>query len=158
MLFRSVLRAFAWKPIVEGLNKREQTIAQDKREADLAKQEAAQMRDRLSGEMARANAEIRTMMDKARADAQQTAADEMARGKADLASERDRLYREVAITRATSEKEATDYVSKLAVLISAKTIRKHLTEQDHRALLDEALREFRAAAEARKSDLEKATA
>jgi F-type H+-transporting ATPase subunit b len=153
-----VLRRFAWGPIVAGLNKREQSIAQDKREADLARQEAASMRDKLSAEMAKANAEIRGMMDKARADAQQTAADELAKGKADLAAERDRLHRELGIAEDQVRKAVIDDAAKLATLISAKTIKKHLTEGDHRALMDEALREFRAAASKRKGDLENATA
>lgn len=153
-----VLRAFAWKPIVEGLNKREQTIAHDKRDAELAKQEAAQMRERLAAEQAKAAAEVRAMIDKARADAQQTAADELARGKTELATERERMYREVGIARDAMQKEVFDNGAKLAALLSAKAIKKQLTEHDHRALLDEALREFRAAADARKHDLENATA
>jgi len=153
-----VLRAFAWKPIVEGLNKREQSIAQDKHDATLAKQEAAQMREKLAAEMAKANAEIRGMIDKARADAQQTAAEELARGKADLASERERMYREVALARDSAQKEVFDNGVKLASLLSAKTIRKQLSEDDHRGLIGEALAEFRAAAQARKADLESATA
>jgi len=153
-----VLRRFAWGPIVTGLNKREQSIAQDKRDADLARQEAASMRDKLSAEMARANAEIRAMLDKARADAQQTAAEELAKGKADLAAERDRLHRELGIAEDQVRKGIIDDAAKLATLISAKTIKKHLTEDDHRALVDEALREFRAAAEKRKGELENAGA
>jgi len=157
ILFGIVLK-FAWKPIATGLDAREHSIARDKHEAELAKQEAAQTRDKLSAEMARINAEIRSMIDKARGDAQKTAEEELARGKAENAVERERMYREVAIARDAMQKEVFDNGVMLATLISAKTIKKQLTEHDHRALIDEALREFRAAAEKRKSDLENATA
>ena len=153
-----VLRAFAWKPIAAGLDAREHAIARDKHEADLARQEAASTRDRLTAQMAQADAEVRAKMDKARADADALAAERAAQSKAELAAERERLYRELGISRDQAMKEVLDSGAKLAVLVSAKTIKKHLTEQDHRALLDEALREFRAAAAKRKSDLENATA
>jgi F-type H+-transporting ATPase subunit b len=154
----AILRAFAWKPIAAGLDARENAIARDKHEADLARQEAASTRDKLTAQMAQADAEVRAKMDKARTDAEALAADRAAQSKAELAAERERLYRELGISRDQAMKEVLDSGAKLAVLVSAKTIKKHLTEQDHRALLDEALREFRAAAEKRKSDLENATA
>jgi F-type H+-transporting ATPase subunit b len=153
-----ILYKYAWGPIATGLDAREQSIARDRHEADHAKKEAGQMRDRLTAERAKADAEIRAMLDKARADAQQTAAEELARGKADLATERERMYREVGIARDAMQKEVYDNGVTLATLISAKTIKKQLNEHDHRALIDEALHEFRAAAQARKSDLEAATA
>jgi F-type H+-transporting ATPase subunit b len=158
LILFAILWRFAWKPIATGLDAREQSIARDRNEADHAKKEAGAMRDKLAAERAKADAEIRGMMDKARADAQQTAAEELARGKADLAAERERGYREVAMARDAMQKEVYDNGVMLATLISAKTIKKQLTEHDHRALIDEALSDFRAAAQARKSDLEAATA
>jgi F-type H+-transporting ATPase subunit b len=152
-----VLRRFAWGPIVAGLNKREQSIAQDKREAELARQEAASTRDKLAAEMARADAEVRAKLDKARADADALAADREAQSKATLVAERDRLHRELGIAEEQARKAIIDDAARLATLISAKTIKKHLTEADHRALVDEALHDFRAAAQKRKGDLESAT-
>lgn len=152
-----VLRAFAWGPIVEGLNKREQSIAQDRREADLARQEAGHMRNELTAQKAKANDEIRLMMDKARLDADALAAEREAQQKATLAAERDRLQRETQIELAQGMKLTLEQGARLASLLSAKVIKKHLTEDDHRALLDEALKEFRASAAARVSDLTSAT-
>jgi F-type H+-transporting ATPase subunit b len=153
-----VLRRFAWGPIVTGLNKREQSIAQDRREADLAKQEAAAMRDRMAAEMARADAEVRAKLDKVRTDADALAAEREAQSKADVAAQKARLQHEMSIAEEQVRKAVMDDAAKLATLISAKTIKKHLTEADHRALVDEALNDFRAAAQKRKSDLENATA
>lgn len=153
-----VLRAFAWKPIVAGLNQREQTIAHDKQEADRARREAEQMRSELAAEKARADADVRAKMDKARADADALVAAREAEGKAALAAERERLYREIGIARDAAQKEVFDQGAKLAALLSAKTIKKQLSDDDHRALLSEALAEFRAAATSRKQDLENATA
>src|SRR5262245_13366924 len=49
LILLSVLRRYAWGPIREGLEKREQSIAQDKHDAVMAKQEA----DKLRADLAR---------------------------------------------------------------------------------------------------------
>ncbi len=153
-LLVAVLGRFAWGPIMEGLRKREQSIAHDRHEADLARQEAGTLRQELSAKMAEADAKIREMFDKARQDADKTRAEMQAATKAELQAERDRLYREVGVERDHALKEIWDQGAKLATLISAKAIHKQLSYEDHRALVDEALKEFRAAAAVRKGDLE----
>jgi F-type H+-transporting ATPase subunit b len=158
LLLLFVLHRFAWGPILEGLNKREQSIARDKHEAELARKEAAELRTKLDAELARAADEVRQMIDKARQDAQKTASEELARGKSELQAEKQRLRNELSIERDNALKDVWTRVSSVATLISGKVIKKKLTEEDHRALIDEALNEFRAAAAVRKSDVEGARA
>ena len=153
-----LLSRFAWPAIREGLDKREQSIAHDKKEAVKAKQEADTLRAQLQAEMAKINDEIRVKMDKARADAQLTAAEELARGKAEIAAERERFKREMQISTDDALHKMFEQAPQLATLISTKVIRKQLQYDDHRALLAEALAEFRQSAEGRKLDLESARA
>lgn len=153
-----ILRAYAWGPIREGLDRRERSIAHDKQEALRAKQEADALRARLDQELARANEEVRQMIEKARQDAGAVAAAEMARGKAELQAEKDRLKRDLEIQEKQALQQAVEKSVGLATLISAKAVKKSLTEEDHRALLDEALAEFKAAAQTRLADLTSARA
>jgi F-type H+-transporting ATPase subunit b len=153
-----VLNTFAWPQIRAGLDKRESDIARDKAEADKAKKEAEAARAELAAKMAKANDEIRMMIDKARADAQATAAAEIARGKEELTAERTRLRDEMARARDQALQEVWQSGATLATLISEKAIRKNLTVDDHRALVDDALKEFRTSAEARLQDLTSARA
>jgi F-type H+-transporting ATPase subunit b len=153
-----ILRAYAWGPIKEGLDRREQSIAHDKLEAVKAKQEADALRVKLDAELARANDQVRQMMDKARADAQALATEEINRGKTELQAERERLYRDVSMTKDQALQEIWTKAAELATLISAKAVKKQLSEQDHRALLDEALNEFQAAARSRVTDITSARA
>jgi F-type H+-transporting ATPase subunit b len=153
-----LLSKFAWPQIREGLDKREQSIAHDKHEAVLAKQEADKLRGELAVRMQAANDEIRTMMDKAQKDAQALIAEENAKNKAELASDRERLLREVRLAKDDALHKLWEQSTQLAALISTKAVGKQLSESDHRALLGEALAEFRAAAESRKENLESARA
>jgi F-type H+-transporting ATPase subunit b len=158
LILMSVLRKYAWGPIREGLDKREQGIAHDKHEAILAKQEAEKLRAELAAEMQKVNDRIREMMDKATKDAAAAAAAEIARGKAEVAAERERVLREVRLAKDDALAKLWEQSTQLATLISTKAVGKNLSESDHRALLGEALAEFRAAAESRKENLESAHA
>jgi F-type H+-transporting ATPase subunit b len=152
VLLLVVLRRFAWGPILEGLNKREQSIARDKHEAELARKDAADTRTRLDAELARANDEVRVMIDKARQDAQKVAGDELTRGKGELQAERQRLFNDLRVAQDHALQDVWEQATRVATLISAKAIHKNLTEADHRALVNEALNEFRASAEKRKAE------
>jgi len=153
LLLLFVLNRFAWPHIKAGLQARELAIARDRAEADRAKAEAEAARKELAEKLAKANDEIRAMLDKARSDASTAAALEIARGKEELAAEKKRLREEMDRARDQALLEVWKSGATLATLISAKVIRKHLTEEDHRALVEEALQEFRASAQARLNDL-----
>jgi len=146
LLLFFILGKFAWPQIMTGLRQREETIAKDKHEALLARQEAEDLRVKLRQEAEKANDQIRQMISKAQKDAEQTAADEIARGKAELQAERQRLHRDVETMKNQALQEIWSSGATLATTISAKVVRKNLTYDDHRALLAEALDEFKSAA------------
>jgi F-type H+-transporting ATPase subunit b len=156
VLLLLVLRRFAWGPIMEGLNKREESIARDRHEADLARKEAGELRLALEAERERAAQEIKGMFDKAREAADKLGAEEVARVKTELQTERERLYRDLGIARDHALHEIWSQVANVAALISGKVIKKKLSDEDHRALVDEALQEFRAAGQERKESVEEA--
>jgi len=147
-----VLSKFAWPQIAEGLDRREANIALAKEEADAAKAEATRLREQLQAEMARAHEQVRQMIEKARVDAEAAAAEQLAKGKADLQVERERLNRELTTSRDQALQEIWNQAAQVATLISSKVIKRNLTPEDHRELVDEALGEFRAAAEERNRD------
>jgi F-type H+-transporting ATPase subunit b len=153
-----ILNKFAWPAIRDGLDKREQSIAHDKHEAEKAKREASEVKVKLEAEMARVNAEIRTMMDKARVDAAATTAEELARGKAELQAERDRQQRELRQSTDDALHKIWETAAQLATSISSKAVRRQLNYDDHRALVAEALDEFQASAAGRVDDLRSAKA
>jgi F-type H+-transporting ATPase subunit b len=158
LILLAILNTFAWPQIKAGLQAREQSIANDRAEADRAKAEAEAARKELAEKLAKANDEIRGMMEKARADANTAAALEAARAKEELAAEKKRLREELDRARDQALLDVWKSGATLATLISAKTIRKHLSEDDHRALVDDALAEFRSSAQTRLNDLTSARA
>jgi F-type H+-transporting ATPase subunit b len=143
LLLLLVLGRYAWKPMLEGLQKREETIRGSVEEAKRTRDEMEQMRTKFKTEMDQAYAKIPQLMDDARRDAQKMAEEMRAKAVADIQAERQRLRHELEVARDQALSELWTQAAQLATLISAKAIGRSLTEDDHSRLLDEALEEMR---------------
>ena len=148
-----VLRRFAWGPMLEGLQKREQNIRAAREDAERAREEAQRLRAELQAEMDRAAEKIRDLMDAARRDAQHASDEMMARTRADIQTERERLHREIGMARDKALQEIWNQAADLATLISAKAIRRQLTPDDHRRLVDDAIAQLRQAGKQREREI-----
>jgi F-type H+-transporting ATPase subunit b len=140
-----VLKKYAWGPILEGLQKREQNIAAAIEEAEKARAEAERLREQFQAEMARAQEKVREILDEGRRDSQRVAEEMIAKARAEIQAERDRLRREIESARDQALQELWNQAAQLATLISAKAIRRQLSPEDHRRLVDEALAELERA-------------
>ncbi len=145
-----VLRRFAWGPMLEGLQRREHNIRSALEEAQRAREEADRVRGQLQAEMDRAADTVREMMDRARKDAQRSADELVARARGEIQTERDRLRREIDTARDQALQEIWRQAADLATHISSKAIRRQLSADDHRRLVDEALAELSQAGNSRR--------
>ncbi len=137
-----LLTRFAWKPMLAGLQKREENIAAAIEDAKKARQETQQMREHLQAELQKGHEQIRDMLDEARRDAEHTKNEMIASARAEIQTERDRLRREISTARDQALQDVFNQAGQLATLISSKVIRRELTADDHHRLIDEALSEL----------------
>ncbi len=144
-----LLKRFAWGPILQGLQQREATIRDAVEEAKTARAETERARADFERKLAEAHAEIPKLLEEARRDAQRLSDEMRARAQADIQTERQRLRREIDLARDQALQEIWGQSAQLATLISAKAIRREVSPDDHRRLVDEALVELRQAAEHR---------
>jgi F-type H+-transporting ATPase subunit b len=149
LLLLFVLSKYAWNPMLDALQKREENIHAAINEAKQAREEARQIQGQLASERAKIAEETRAAMDVARRDAQQLRDTMMAQAKADIQADRDRLHRELESAKDSALKEIWDQTAQLATLVSAKAIRRQLTPDDHRRLVDEALADLQKSRETR---------
>jgi F-type H+-transporting ATPase subunit b len=148
-----VLRRWAWGPMLQGLKTREETIHHALEEARKAQDDAHRLREQFQAEMNKAHEKVRDVLDEARREAGKLKADEMARTRAEIATERDRLRREIETARDQALQELWNQTAQLATLVSAKAIRRQLTPEDHRRLMDEAIAELQQAGTQRKQQV-----
>ena len=138
-----ILNKYAWPHISEGLKKREAAIIGARDEAAKAKQEAEELRVKLQKDYAEAHDKIRAMLDEARRDADALRVTEREAGAKDAQAERERAKREIQTEKETVLQELYQQAVQLASMLSSKTIRRQLSADDHRRLLDESLSELR---------------
>lgn len=145
LVLYGVLAKFAWKPMLEGLRKRENNIRGALDQAEKTRREAMELQSQLDAKMHAAGAEIAKMMDEGRRDAQSLKEQMVADAKAEIQKERDRLIREVGLAKDQALSEIWQQSVALATSMSSKAVRRGMSEDDHRRLLDESLAELKQA-------------
>ncbi len=139
-----VLGKFAWKPMLAGLQKREENIQSALAEAQAAREEAKRIHMDLQKQLATAHEQVRAILDDGRRAAQQLRETEMAKTMAEMQGERDRLHREIEMQTNQAIQHIWSQAAELATLASAKALGRGITENGHRKLIDEALAEIKA--------------
>jgi F-type H+-transporting ATPase subunit b len=139
-----VLGKFAWKPMLAGLQRREENIRSALAEAQAAREEARAIQADLQKQLAAAHEQVRAILDEGRRDAQQLRESEMAKTVAEIQAERERLQREIEMQTNQALQRIWNQAAELATLASAKALGHGITEPGHRKLIDEALAEIRA--------------
>lgn len=142
LLLSGVLYVFAWPNIAKGLQRREEMLSAVKDAAEKARREAEEASAKLKAEFATANDKVRAMLEEARRDADALRATERELGQKEAATERDRARREIGAAKDAALQEIYQKAVELATLLSNKTIKKNLTEADHRSLVDDAIAEL----------------
>lgn len=138
-----VLRKFAWGPILEGLTKREKTIEAAIDEARKTREEMARNKAEFDRQLAEANQQIPKLMEDARRKAEELKEEMRSQANSDIQQERQRLRREIEVAKDQALQEIWNQASNLATLISARAIRRTLSPDDQRRLVDEALAEIK---------------
>lgn len=141
-----VLSKTAWPKISEGLAKREADIIGARDEAVRVRAEAEETRAKLQKEFAEAQDKIRAMLDEARRDADALRTTEREAGVKEAAAERDRAKREIEAAKDTALDEIYRTAVDLATNLSARTLGRQISADDHRKLLDESLAELKQSA------------
>jgi F-type H+-transporting ATPase subunit b len=141
-----VLRKFAWGPILDGLKKRESSIEDAIEEAKRVRVEMANQHAGFQKQLAEANQQIPRLMEEARRHAEQLKEEMRTQAAADINAERQRLRHDIELAKDQALQEIWNQAANLATVISAQAIRRSLSPEDHRRLVDEALAEIQAVA------------
>jgi len=150
LLLFFILKRYAWGPMLEGLRKREETIRAAVEEAQRARMEAEKARAEFQLEMAKAQQQIPAILEDAHKKADQLISEMRSKATEEIAADRQRLRREVETARDQALAEIWNQAAQLATLISAKVIRRELSPEDHRRLVDEAMDDMRRVADGRR--------
>jgi F-type H+-transporting ATPase subunit b len=144
-----VLRKYAWGPMMEGLENREKRIHGELESAQKANAEAQALRAEFEMKMNEAQQQVRDLIDQARKNGEQLKADLLSQGTAQIQAEKERARRELQTEKEQILVELFQRSTQLASLVAAKAVRRQMTIDDQRRLVDEALNDLGVAANER---------
>lgn len=135
----AVLAKFAWRPVMEGLDKRERSIARMIDEARESADKAAEQLRHYEAKLAAAGAEARELLAKAQREAEAAKERIVAEAQQLADRERERAVAEIQNAKNTALQEIIQKSADLAVLLAGRIVRRELTQEDHARLIREAL-------------------
>ena len=134
-----VLGKFAWGPLLEGLQQREQFIRDSLEQAKAENEKARGLAEEYEHRIAEAKSEATAIVDEGRRDAEAVKAqvEEQAREEADRLIER--AKREIQIAQQTAVKEIYVTSAQLATDLASRIIRREISAEDHERLIAESI-------------------
>ena len=141
-LLMAFLGKFAWRPIMEGLEKREGSIAQQIEEAAVNAEKAAAQLQEYEAKLASATAEAQGIVAKAQKDAEATKDRIVAEAKEAATRERERALAEIDNAKNAALTEIAQNSVNAAVGLASRIVRREIKSDDHATLISDALERF----------------
>ena len=137
-----LLGRFAWKPLAQALHQREEHLEHCLLQTEKARNESEQLLAEHRRLMAQADERVKAILDKAQKDAQATADEIIKPAQAEAEAARERAQREIATARDQALAEIWSQTANIAVSVAGRVLSKQLSEDEHRRLLDLAIKEL----------------
>ncbi len=144
VLLLILLTTFAWKPIMEGLEKRERGIAETIAATRAAHDEAKGMLASYERRLAEAAEEVRGMLEEARRDAESTRTTIIAEARKAAEEEHARASRDIRLATDDALATISQKAGDLAVEVAGKFIKEKIGAEDQARLVRESLADIRS--------------
>lgn len=138
-----ILGRYAWGPIVEGLDKREQRIADDIEGAEKTKQLAEAELKQYQEKLAVAEAEAAAIIAEARKDAAAVRELKLAEATEEAQRIRDRAMSEIQAAKDAVVRELAESSVDSAVTLAGSIVGRSLSKDDHADLIQKSLGQFK---------------
>ena len=142
LLLLAVLSKFAWRPIADGLSKREQAVAQQIEEARLNNERAAELLRQHEGRLAAAADEVRQMLNEARRDAETTKERILTEAQAQAQRQTQKALEDIQLAKEGALREIAGRSVDVAVDLARNIVRQEITPARHQQLIQDALEKF----------------
>jgi len=134
----------AWKPIVDGLDRRENAIRESLEEAKKAREEALELVERQKSELSAARDEAQKIIERGKAQAGVMRDEIVAKARTEADRTLEAARREIDVQIGQAREDLRREVVGLSVEVAGKVIERSLEDEDHRRLADEFLREVKS--------------
>jgi F-type H+-transporting ATPase subunit b len=141
MLFL-LLAKFVWKPLAQGLDKREQGIADQIAQAEQANREAKEQLAAYEKRLSAAGEEVRGIIAQGRREAEHAGQELIEKARGEAKAEQERSLRQIEAAETAALKNLADRGASLALELAGKIVHAKLSRKEHEALIEQAVSQF----------------
>ena len=135
-----VLSKFAWRPLLEALESRENTIRSSLDDAEKAKQELESLNAETETIISEARSEAQSIRLEAKSAAEKVKADIIAQAGEDAKKLRDENEKQIQVEKDRAINEIRQEVVDLTLTVAERVIRKNLSKEDNQGLIEDSLK------------------
>lgn len=139
LVFLFVLSKLAWKPLINGMNAREEKIRKDIADAEANRGKSEALFREYEAKLAKAQEEVKGILTEARKDAESAKADIIATAEKESTSMRQRAVADIDRARDQAIGDLFGFVSKNVMQATEQIVGRSLTGPDQDRLVQEAL-------------------
>lgn len=141
LVLLTLLAKFAWKPLLEALETRQQGIRKALDDAQAAKQELERLEQESAQMMRKARAEAEMLITQSRADADRLREEIRQKAKADAEGIMRNAERQIQLETGRALQQIRSEAVDLSVMIASKIIQRNITKEDNERLIADALKQ-----------------
>jgi F-type H+-transporting ATPase subunit b len=146
LLLLAGLAKFAWRPLLDALDKRQQAIRQSLDDAQTARQELERLQQESAQIVRQARVEADGIITQSRADAERVREEMRQKARSEANAIVKNAERQIQLETSRALQQIRQEAVDLSVMIASKIIQRNLTKEDNERLIDEALRQVQSRA------------
>ena len=144
LVLAGLLRKFAWRPMLDALERRHEAIRKSLDEAKQAQKEMDRLNDESTRLLAAARAEADEIISRTRADAARAGEDMKQKARADAENIVRNAQREIALETSRALRKVREEAVDLSVAIASKILQRNLSKEDNERLIAETLKSIQS--------------
>jgi F-type H+-transporting ATPase subunit b len=137
----ALLAKFAWRPLLQALDARQQTIARSLEEAQRARQELERIQRESAQMMAQARTEAESVIARSRSDAEALREELKQKARTEAASIVKNAEKQIQLETARAVQQIRAEAVDLSVAIASKILKRQVSKEDNQALIEETLKQ-----------------
>ncbi|OFW07003.1 MAG: ATP synthase F0 subunit B [Acidobacteria bacterium RIFCSPLOWO2_02_FULL_68_18] len=136
-----LLARFAWRPLMEALERRHETIARSLEDARRAQQELERLQRESAQMMASARAEAESIVSRSRSDAEALREELKQKARTEAAAIVRNAERQIQLETARAVQQIRQEAVDLSVAIASKILQRQVSKEDNEGLIEETLKQ-----------------
>jgi len=137
----ALLARFAWRPLLEALERRQATIAKSLEDAQRARQELERLQRESTQMMQQARVEAEAIVSRSRSDAEALREELKQKSRAEAAAIVKNAEKQIQLETARAIQQIRKETIDLSVAIASKILRRQVSKDDHEGLIEETLKQ-----------------